>query len=51
MGQKQVACDCGKTIREASDEALVASVQGHAREVHKIELSRDQVLAMAEPVG
>ena len=51
MGQKQVACDCGKTIREGTDEALVASVQTHAREVHKIDLSRDQVLAMAEPVS
>jgi predicted small metal-binding protein len=50
MAQKQVACDCGKTIREQSDDALVAVVQQHAREVHDMELSREQVLAMAEPV-
>ena len=46
---KKVSCDCGKTIRESTDEALVAAVQRHARDVHRMELSRDQVLAMAEP--
>lgn len=46
---KKVACDCGKVIRERSDDALVAAVQKHAREVHDMDLSRDQVLAMAEP--
>ncbi len=46
---KRVACDCGKVIRESTDDALVASVQKHAREVHEMELSREQVLAMAEP--
>jgi predicted small metal-binding protein len=49
MAQKQVACDCGKTIREPTDEALVAAVQNHAREVHHMEMSREQVLSMAEP--
>lgn len=46
---KRVACDCGKVIREGSDDALVASVQKHAKEVHEMELTREQVLAMAEP--
>jgi len=46
---KKVSCDCGKTIREQTDDALVAAVQRHAREVHRMELSREQVLAMAEP--
>lgn len=46
---KKVSCDCGKTIRESTDDALVAAVQRHARDVHRMELSRDQVLAMAEP--
>lgn len=50
MAQKQVSCDCGKVIREGSDDQLVAEVQKHAREVHGMELTRDQVLAMAEPV-
>ncbi|HET7274066.1 MAG TPA: DUF1059 domain-containing protein [Longimicrobiaceae bacterium] len=49
MAQKQVSCDCGKTIRENTDDQLVAAVQDHARTVHNMEMSRDDVLAMAEP--
>lgn len=49
MAEKQVSCDCGKKIRENGDDRLVAAVQKHAREVHDMELSREQVLAMAEP--
>jgi predicted small metal-binding protein len=51
MAEKKVSCDCGATIREKSDDALVSAVQKHAKEVHDMNLSRDQVLAMAEPVS
>jgi predicted small metal-binding protein len=47
---KQVQCDCGKTIREDSDDQLVKTVQQHAKEVHGMELTREQVLGMARPV-
>lgn len=50
MSKKQVSCDCGRVITASSDEELVASVQQHAHEVHNMQLTRDQVLAMAEPV-
>lgn len=50
MADKQVACDCGTTIREKSDEALVRAVQKHANEVHSMDMTREQVLSMAEPV-
>ena len=50
MARKQVSCDCGTIIREETDEKLVTAVQTHAREVHKMELTREQVLSMAEPV-
>ena len=50
MVTKQVSCDCGKTIRESSDEELVRAVQKHAQEVHRMELTREQVLSMAQPV-
>lgn len=50
MASKQVSCDCGKTIREKSDDELVRAVQKHAQEVHRMELSREQVLSMAQPV-
>lgn len=49
MSKKQVNCDCGKIIREDADDQLVAAVQKHAREAHNMELSREQVLNMAEP--
>jgi predicted small metal-binding protein len=47
--EKKVACDCGKVIRGSSDNELVAAVQEHAQTVHDMSLSRDQVLAMADP--
>jgi predicted small metal-binding protein len=47
---KKVSCDCGKTIREPNDDELVQSVQKHAQEVHQMHLTREQILAMAEPV-
>lgn len=49
MAAKQVNCDCGKTIRETDDDRLVKAVQKHAREVHDMDLSREQVLSMAQP--
>ena len=51
MSEKQVACDCGATIREQTDEALIAAVQKHATEVHEMNLTPEQVLSMAEVVS
>lgn len=50
MAQKQVSCDCGTVIREENDEQLVKAVQQHARDIHTMDLTREQVLSMAEPV-
>jgi predicted small metal-binding protein len=50
MSKKQVSCDCGKVISADNDGDLVVSVQKHAREVHNMELTREQILSMAEPV-
>jgi predicted small metal-binding protein len=49
MVEKKVSCDCGKTMHATSDDELVRTVQEHARSVHSMDLSREQVLAMAEP--
>ena len=49
MPEKKVTCDCGKTMRGANDDELVSIVQQHAKEVHNMPLTREQVLAMAEP--
>lgn len=50
MAEKKVACDCGKDFASDNDEQLVSDVQKHAREVHSMEMSREQVMAMAKPV-
>ena len=44
-----VECDCGWSCRGNEDEVVAACVE-HGREVHGMELSRDQVLAVAQPV-
>lgn len=50
MSEKKVSCDCGKTLREESDDELVRAVQEHAREAHEMDLTREEVLAMAKPI-
>jgi predicted small metal-binding protein len=45
---KIMRCDCGYVVRGVTDDELVANVQEHAREVHDMELTREQVLAMAQ---
>ena len=46
---KIMQCDCGHVVRGETDNELVANVQKHAREVHDMEITREQVLAMAQP--
>jgi predicted small metal-binding protein len=46
---KKIQCDCGFVAREEDDDTLVEVVQEHARDVHDMELTREQVLAMAKP--
>ena len=38
-------------LKGGSDEEVVAKAQAHAKEVHQIDLSREQALAMAEASG
>jgi predicted small metal-binding protein len=45
---KIMRCDCGHVIRGETDDELVANVQKHAREVHDMDLTREQILAMAQ---
>lgn len=46
--EKVVNCDCGWSFRGLEDE-VVAAVQQHAREVHSMEVTREQALAQARP--
>ena len=45
---KIMQCDCGYVVRGKTDDEIVAKVQEHAREVHDMEITREQVLAMAQ---
>ena len=45
---KIMQCYCGHVVRGETDDQLVANVQKHAHEVHDIEITREQVLAMAQ---
>jgi predicted small metal-binding protein len=49
MVMKTVRCDCGFVVRSDNDDKLVAELQEHARKDHSMNLSREQVLAMARP--
>jgi predicted small metal-binding protein len=49
MAKKTVKCPCGWSFTSETDDELVREVQKHGREVHNMEASRDEVLAMAQP--
>jgi predicted small metal-binding protein len=46
---KQVACECGWTANGAEDE-LVPLIQEHGRDVHGLEVTREQAVAQMKPV-
>ena len=47
--QKVINCPCGFVVKAETDEQLVVKAQEHAKDVHQMELSREQALAMARP--
>jgi predicted small metal-binding protein len=47
--EKVINCPCGYIVKGATDDELVAKAQQHAKQVHQMDLSRDQALAMAKP--
>ena len=46
---KIIQCPCGVVIEGQDDEDVVQKAQNHAREVHQMDLSREQALAMSRP--
>ena len=44
-------CDCGYLARGETDDERADDAARHAREVHGIEVSPEQVLAVAADVG
>ena len=47
--EKVINCPCGFVVKGNSDEELVTRAQEHAKQVHQMELTREQALAMAKP--
>lgn len=48
---KVINCECGETVRAATDDELVEKVGRHVGEAHPElvgKMSRDDILAMAE---
>ena len=43
-----VTCDCGWSF-QGEDEELVEAVQRHGHDLHNMDVSREQALAMAQP--
>jgi predicted small metal-binding protein len=43
-----VVCECGLEVRGAEDD-VIDQVQEHGREAHNMDVTREQVLAMARP--
>lgn len=41
-----IRCPCGTTMRAEGLEEVVALAQAHAKEVHNMELTKDEALAM-----
>jgi len=48
-GELRVTCECGFEAR-GNETELVPVVQKHGREVHNMDATPEQVLAMARPV-
>jgi predicted small metal-binding protein len=46
---KVIKCDCGFVVRGANDDELAANAQAHASQVHEMDITAEQALAMAEP--
>jgi predicted small metal-binding protein len=49
MASKIVKCNCGFIVKSDSDDTLVRELQKHAKQDHKMDLTREQILAMAQP--
>ncbi len=47
--RRRVSCECGWSVT-AEDAELIDAVQEHGRTAHGMDVTREQVLAMAQPV-
>lgn len=49
MSGKSIQCPCGYTLHGQDDDEVVEAAQEHASEIHEMQLTREQALAMARP--
>jgi len=47
--EKVINCPCGFVVKGETDEQIVSMAQNHAKEVHQMDLTREQALSMAKP--
>jgi predicted small metal-binding protein len=47
--EKVIQCPCGMALRHEDEDELVSKADQHAKELHGVELTREQALAMAKP--
>ncbi|MEJ2851935.1 MULTISPECIES: DUF1059 domain-containing protein [unclassified Saccharothrix] len=45
-----INCECGYVVRGETEDELVADAQKHARDVHGMEMTREQALSLATVV-
>ncbi|HEY2332730.1 MAG TPA: DUF1059 domain-containing protein [Acidimicrobiales bacterium] len=45
-----IKCDCGTDVLGATDDEIVQNAQEHAKNKHAVIVTREQALALAEPV-
>lgn len=50
MAELVVICECGFEIRGDTDD-VVRKTQEHGRQAHNMDVTREQVLAMAKPAA
>jgi predicted small metal-binding protein len=46
---RRIHCDCGHEVVSSDLRDLIERARRHAREEHRIEMTEEQVLAIAEP--
>jgi len=47
---KYVRCQCGVELSAETEDEIVALIQAHGREAHRLEVSREQALALVRDV-
>ncbi len=47
--EKAIQCPCGTSFLAEDADELVSKAQQHAKELHDMQLTREQALAMAKP--